>query len=182
MKTVNIKGKEYVEVNERLIHFRANYPKHGLLTEVIKIDPDWVVIKASIFDENNREVANGIAYEKSDSSFINKTSYVENCETSAWGRALGNFGIGITGAVASAEEVQNAIKNQTKKEPPKSPEQVMADYEMLCSSKGMTESDVLDFENAICNSKEESNFDVLRPTVVEKFNAIYSWWMEKRLT
>ena len=45
-------------------------------------------------------------------SFINKTSYVENCETSAWGRALANFGIGLGTSVASADEVANAIENQ----------------------------------------------------------------------
>ena len=51
---------------------------------------------------------------KENSSFINKTSYIENCETSAVGRALGMAGIGIDTAVASAEEVQNAINNQNK--------------------------------------------------------------------
>jgi hypothetical protein len=55
----------------------------------------------------------GTAYEKEDSSFINKTSYIENCETSAVGRALGMCGFGIDVSVASAEEVQNAIQNQT---------------------------------------------------------------------
>lgn len=50
--------------------------------------------------------------EKADSSYINKTSFVENCETSAWGRALANFAIGVDASVASADEVANAIKNQ----------------------------------------------------------------------
>ena len=52
------------------------------------------------------------AYEKENSTFINKTSYIENCETSALGRALGIAGFGIDTSVASAEEVQNAINNQ----------------------------------------------------------------------
>ena len=58
--------------------------------------------------------ATGYAYEKEGSTFINKTSYIENCETSAIGRALGIFGIGIDGSVASAEEVRNAKANQPK--------------------------------------------------------------------
>ena len=56
-----------------------------------------------------------MAYEKEGSTFINKTSYIENCETSAWGRALGNLGIGIDTSIASAEEVQNAVLNQSPK-------------------------------------------------------------------
>lgn len=54
----------------------------------------------------------GTAYEKEGSTFINKTSYIENCETSAVGRALGMAGFGIDTSIASAEEVQNAIANQ----------------------------------------------------------------------
>ena len=57
-------------------------------------------------------VATGHAYEKEASSFINKTSYIENCETSAIGRALGVYGIGIDASLASAEEVVNAVNNQ----------------------------------------------------------------------
>ena len=66
-------------------------------------------------DEQDREIATGIAEEVKGSTFINKTSYVENCETSAWGRALANMGIGLDTSVASAEEVQNAIANQNSK-------------------------------------------------------------------
>jgi hypothetical protein len=59
-----------------------------------------------------RILGTGMAYEKENSTFINKTSYIENCETSACGRALGMAGFGIDTSVASAEEVQNAIANQ----------------------------------------------------------------------
>jgi hypothetical protein len=114
LKTVNIKGKEYVEVNERLKFFRATYPKHSLTSEVIEKTDKTILILASIINEDGRVIANGMAEEEKGSTFINKTSYVENCETSAWGRALANFGIGLDTSVASAEEVQNAIKNQDK--------------------------------------------------------------------
>jgi len=116
LKTVNIKGKPYVTVDERLIYFRKHYKNYALETEVIEKTDNSILIKAVISDENSRVIATGLAEEEKNSSFINKTSYVENCETSAWGRALANFGIGInTGSVASAEEVQNAINNQNKK-------------------------------------------------------------------
>tara|TARA_R110002051_G_scaffold222223_2_gene285842 strand:- start:2563 stop:3105 length:543 start_codon:yes stop_codon:yes gene_type:complete len=115
LKTTTIQGKEYVEVNERLKYFRATYPTYSLLSEVIEKTETTILIKATIYNEKDRALATGLAEEKAGSSFINKTSHVENCETSAWGRALGNLGIGLDTSVASAEEVQNAIANQNKK-------------------------------------------------------------------
>ncbi len=116
LKTVNIKGKEYVEVNERLKYFREKFPEYSLTSEIVKIEDGLCVIKATIRDENGVAKATGIAYERETSSFINKTSFIENCETSAWGRALGNFGIGIDSSIASAEEVENAQLIQDEKE------------------------------------------------------------------
>lgn len=112
LKSVNIKGKEYVEVNVRLIYFRKKYPNYTLMTEVIEKTEKSILLLASVLNEDGRTIATGMAEEEKGSTFINKTSYVENCETSAWGRALANFGIGLETSVASAEEVNNAIANQ----------------------------------------------------------------------
>tara|TARA_R110002012_G_scaffold42523_2_gene115721 strand:+ start:12173 stop:12721 length:549 start_codon:yes stop_codon:yes gene_type:complete len=112
LKTIKIKGRDYVEVNERLMYFRDQYPNYSLTSEVIEKTDNSILILASIMDEQGRVVANGLAEEEKGSTFINKTSYVENCETSAWGRCLANFGIGLKTSIASAEEVQNAISNQ----------------------------------------------------------------------
>lgn len=112
LKTVDIKGKNYVLVNDRLKYFRENFPGYSLVSEITHISETGVIIKATIVDANGITVATGHAHEKPDSSFINKTSFIENCETSAWGRALANYGIGIDDSVASADEVANAIKNQ----------------------------------------------------------------------
>ena len=112
MKTVNIKGTEYVEVNERVKYFVKNYVGWSIETELLSNNDSVCVFKATIKDENERVVATGHAYEKESSSFINKTSYIENCETSAVGRALGFLGIGIDASIASSDEVANAIKNQ----------------------------------------------------------------------
>tara|TARA_R100000700_G_C3108383_1_gene102444 strand:- start:180 stop:743 length:564 start_codon:yes stop_codon:yes gene_type:complete len=117
LKTVNIKGKPYVEVNERLIYFRKHYQNYALETEVIEKTETTILIKAIISDENSRVIATGLAEEIKGSTFINKTSYVENCETSAWGRALANFGIGLDTSVASADEVKNAISQQSNVKP-----------------------------------------------------------------
>lgn len=123
LKSVNIKGKFYVEVNERLIYFRKNYPNFSLTSEVLEKTDKSILILATITNKEGKVIATGMAEEEKGSTFINKTSYVENCETSAWGRALGNFGIGIDTSVASANEVETAIVNQSKpsktKEAPK---------------------------------------------------------------
>ena len=114
MKTIDIKGKKYVQVNERLKWFREHYESFGLLTEIISIDDNQCTMQAKIIDKDGFVVAMGTAHEERDdkASMVNKTSYVENCETSAWGRALGNFGIGIDESIATADEVLRAIAKQ----------------------------------------------------------------------
>lgn len=116
--TTDIKGKEYAEVNQRIKAFRMVYPTGTIETRIISLDSGICVIQATVAykDENGNytTLGMGTAYEKENSSFINKTSYIENCETSAVGRALGMAGFGIDTSVASYEEVQNAIANQNK--------------------------------------------------------------------
>ena len=109
---VDIKGKSYMEVNQRIKAFRMVYPQGSIITDMISNIDGVCVFKASVISEDGVVLATGTAYEKENSSFINKTSYIENCETSAIGRALGIAGFGIDVSVASAEEVQNAINNQ----------------------------------------------------------------------
>lgn len=116
IKTTDVKGKEYAEVNQRVNAFRKVYPMGRIDTEILSIENGVCVMRASAWtrDENGNDLllATGTAYEKENSSFINKTSYIENCETSAIGRALGFCGFGIDTSIASAEEVGNAIENQ----------------------------------------------------------------------
>jgi len=113
-KTTNIKGKDYVEVNQRLLYFRneSAYAGWSLESELIDLQPDRCCVRAVIRDNDGRIRATGHASEDRTSSMINKTSYVENCETSAWGRALACIGIGIETSIASSNEVQMAIAQQ----------------------------------------------------------------------
>lgn len=118
IKTTDIKGKEYAEVNQRIKAFRMVYPEGTITTELLSNENGVCIFRAVVSNNEGKVIGTGTAYEKEDSSFINKTSYIENCETSAVGRALGMCGFGIDVSVASAEEVQNAIQNQepTKEE------------------------------------------------------------------
>lgn len=121
IKTIDIKNKSYAQVPERIKAFRMIYPTGYITTQMLSNENGVCIMRTEVGyeDENGKHtLATGMAYEKEDSSFINKTSYIENAETSSCGRALGMAGFGIDVSVASAEEVQNAINNQpiTKKE------------------------------------------------------------------
>lgn len=117
IKTTDIKGKAYADVNERIKAFRKLFPTGTISTEMISHENGVCVFKAIVTDETGTILGTGHAYEKEGSTFINKTSYIENAETSAVGRALGMAGIGIDTSVASYEEVANAMANQTDAKP-----------------------------------------------------------------
>ena len=110
------KGKAYAEVNQRIKAFRMLMPNGAIETELISWVDGVVVFRAVIKDEEGKVLGTGTAYEKEGSSFINKTSAIENCETSAVGRALAMCGLGIDLSIASYEEVANAKLNQEKNE------------------------------------------------------------------
>ncbi len=114
ISTIDVKGKQYAEVNQRIKVFRMLFPNGSITTKIESLQEGMCVMSAEVRDEFGSILGVGHAYEKEDSSFINKTSYIENCETSAVGRALGMCGIGIDTSVASAEEVLNAIKQQSE--------------------------------------------------------------------
>ena len=113
IKTTDVKGKAYAEVNQRIKAFRMVYPAGSIETDILYLDDGVVTMKAVVKDENGTVIGTGLAQEKEQSSYINKTSFIENCETSAVGRALGMCGFGIDTSVASADELQNALLNQS---------------------------------------------------------------------
>ena len=111
----DIKGKNYAEVAQRVQAFRKLIPGGYITTEIISNENGIVYMKAEAgYYENGQRVmlATGYAFERQDASNLNKTSFIENCETSAVGRALGFIGLGSEKSIASAEEVDNAIRTQ----------------------------------------------------------------------
>ena len=123
IRTTKIKEKDYAEVNQRVKAFRMVYPTGSIETYRDYLEGELgnriVGFTTNVYfiNDNGERVllASGNAEEKESSTFINKTSFIENCETSSVGRALGFCGLGIDTSVASAEEVTNAINNQEQK-------------------------------------------------------------------
>jgi len=113
---VNIHGKDYATVAYRLTCFRQLHPAGQIVTTLEKDDDGVIVMKSEIWLDRSDgyPIATGWAEEVRGSSNINKTSALENCETSAVGRALGFAGYGSAEQIASADEVEVAIARQAK--------------------------------------------------------------------
>ena len=115
IQTTPIKNKEYAQVNQRVKAFRMCFPK-GFITTNVVTDADVCscVCEVGYYTEGGGRIllARGTAREEKNASNINRTSYVENCETSAVGRALGFCGFGIDTSICSAEELENALDAQ----------------------------------------------------------------------
>ena len=156
LKTINIKGKLYVPVNERVKAFREYYPGYSIITEILDYNESSVLMKATIYDPDGKECATGHAQEDRNASNINKTSFVENCESSCCGRALGMFGIGIDTSMASADEVVNAVEQQETRAKKITADQVTA-LKLLADEKGVTESQILDYYKL--DKTEDMNMD-----------------------
>lgn len=117
LKTTNIKGKEYVQVNERVRAFRTHpdFANMSIETSIVDISENRVVMVAKILDSEGLIRATGHAEEIQTNHGVNSTSFIENCETSAVGRCLGFLGIGVDSSIATSEEVSQAIARQDSK-------------------------------------------------------------------
>lgn len=179
LKTVDIKWKSYVEVNQRIKYFRETYKDWRITTSIVS-DSEWkCVFRAEIYDWDNL-LATGHAYEKEWSTFINKTSYLENCETSAIGRALWVLWIGIDESVASFEEVANAVTQQKK---PTKQTMTKEDYDTFKKKLDAWELDKWNIETLIKAKKETHDLSVyeadMRKAFEERKAKILEEWLTK---
>ena len=114
---IDLKGKNYAMVPERVTAFRKLYPEGFIRTEIIFNDGTTVLMqaRAGYYREDGSEVVLGTGYaqEIKGKGMVNSTSHIENCESSACGRALGFLGLGLNGGgICSAEELVNAVTAQ----------------------------------------------------------------------
>ena len=149
----NIKGKPYAEVKERVKAFRRAFPDGQIMTYITNDDGDRCTVKAEVIvrDEDGTGYVIAVAHasEVRTASNVNKTSYIENCETSAVGRALGFAGFGIDAAIASADEVDHALEAQDALKKAELEEQTLspveaAAFEAHLTSEGINIEKMLD--------------------------------------
>ncbi len=145
---VKIKNKDYKLIVQRVNEFRQAHPEFGVETEVLHHDEIRVVAQVRIFDEQGRIRGSGVAEEFREASRINQTSAMENCETSAFGRALASMGYGGDVAYASAEEVVNAMNTEATNDALKHNHAVRENLEEIYNIKVAMQNE--DWDTAAC--------------------------------
>lgn len=124
-KAINIKGKQYVLVSDRILYFNENYTNGCINTEMIT-NPENpnIIIKATVMPDIKNPLRTFTGYSQATigDGYINKTSALENAETSAVGRALGLMGIGVIESIASADEMNKALNSNGTKTQQAKPE------------------------------------------------------------
>lgn len=158
IQKIDFKGKKYGEVTERIKAFRYVYPQGTIETELLSNDGEigkrTCIFRAKVYNEQGYLLGSGTAYEQEGNSYINKTSYIENCETSAVGRALSMAGFSIGTTVMSYEEISNADLQQELLQPITEVNlKVLQGLIKQCDEKKIAYQNILT-ENSITDLKE----------------------------
>lgn len=106
---IEIKGKKYVLVKDRILYFNETYPNGSITTERLS-EWDREIFRATVTPDLEKPERFFIGYAQAQrgAGFINQSSALENAETSAVGRALAFMGIGVIDWVASVDEINKA--------------------------------------------------------------------------
>src|SRR3990172_7592166 len=123
-KAIDFKGKKYVLIADRVTYFNSQYPKGSIETELLsEPDADMVVVKTTISTGEGQKFTGMSQAKWSDTqSFVNKTSALENAETSSCGRALAFMGIGVIDSIASVDEINKTTYSKPYSAPKIDPE------------------------------------------------------------
>ena len=110
----NDRFEDYVPVAERLEKFYERFPDGRVITHIIEHNSEtgFVLMRAEVYrnSDDAQPAATGHAFEVRGESYVNKTSYVENCETGACGRALALLGFEVKRGIASREELEKTAR------------------------------------------------------------------------
>lgn len=131
LPTISIKGKDYVQVKDRVAFFNETYKNGAIHTSLISYEGKKVIVQATVIPDmaSPERFFTGLSQADENQGMINATAALENCETSAVGRALGMMGIGIIESIASADEVSKAIVGQQNT--PKTDPRVVSDEQVM---------------------------------------------------
>lgn len=174
-------SKDYIEVTQKIKAFRRLYPEGTITTEILQLEGGYCAIKATILNEAGAILATGHASEREDANQINKTNLIENCETSAIGRALLMCGCGIEatfeadpGAAAPVPEAAPVPVNQEPKKP--------ATKKAATKPKAAEENTAAAFNNLMCEECGAPITDNAKATAQEiaarskkQFNKCLCW-------
>jgi len=112
-KAVDIQNKKYVLVSDRIIYFNDTYKDWSIVTSIENLTENSVIMKATIKTWKEWQIFTWFAQEVNDgNNFINKTSMIENAETSAVGRALAMMWIWVIDSIASVDEIKKATNSK----------------------------------------------------------------------
>jgi hypothetical protein len=108
--------EDYETVETRLEKWHGQYPDSRLETELIEASNTRFIVFAKLFktEADAKPCATGLAFETISDRGVNATSALENCETSAIGRALANAGFAAKGKRASKEEMAKVVNSTFK--------------------------------------------------------------------
>ena len=138
----------YETVAQRLVRWWIEYPEGRIITSIHHYDGSTIIMRAECYNNDDRLIATGYAEEVFGNSPVNKTSFLENCETSAIGRAISNSRIGHTGERASSTEMDKVNRINSTPRPDShgsaSPKQI-AFLKSLVRGKGWDDTQALEF-------------------------------------
>lgn len=120
LPTIDIKGKQYVLVKDRILAFNEMYPNGSIETELISpTEATTIIMKAIVTPDVKNPTRRFVDYSqaKIGQGMVNTTAALENASTSAVGRCMAYLGIGIIESIASADEVVKAISQPIQKDP-----------------------------------------------------------------
>jgi hypothetical protein len=115
--------EDYVPVAERLEKFYERFPDGRITTSIVEhnLESGFVLMRAEVYrsPDDASPAATGHAFEVRGESYVNKTSYIENAETSSVGRALAMLGFEVKRGIASREELQKTTRMESAAPPTK---------------------------------------------------------------
>lgn len=152
----------YETVEQRLAKFWEEFPNGQVFTSIHHYDDSRVVFKAEVYKDisDPRPVATGFAEEVRDASPVNRTSHVENAETSAIGRCLANWKYASKTQPRPSRQEMEKVQRMT--EAPRNDADLVTKFREACVKAGLFPQDVAKEADVDLNNLTDSSMPKLR--------------------